>query len=258
MNDTYIIPKQLYRYYQIKMDNQCDDLTDLFFNHNIRFSSPNFNDPFDCKINFDMDLKNISERDFLEFVEALARSRVDWPGYNFNAECRKITESFNNLTIKDEIYKSILDCRFFCLSEEWRSILMWSHYANNHKGACVCFDFSNDMKLQIFPIKYQQEYPSYKLNGNLGDFADKIMLRKSKEWKYEREYRIIDSELKVDKRKIDFECVKGVFLGCNINKDDKVKIIKMLKDVNFKGWLRQIQVSKAAFKLHYQGVDFLD
>ena len=46
-----------------------------------------------------------------------------------------------------------------CFSETKESILMWSHYADNHKGFCVEYDFkelgiSNPFARFIFPVIY--------------------------------------------------------------------------------------------------------
>lgn len=34
-----------------------------------------------------------------------------------------------------------MECGFICLSSHFKSSLMWSHYADSHKGVCLQFDF---------------------------------------------------------------------------------------------------------------------
>ena len=46
-----------------------------------------------------------------------------------------------------------------CLSENNSSVLMWSHYADNHKGICIEYDFESikNNKLiyySLFPVNY--------------------------------------------------------------------------------------------------------
>lgn len=92
-------------------------------------------------------------------------------------------------------------------SEESNSTLMWSHYADSHRGICVEYDFNDVAENSIlhkllFPVCYT-ENPVY-----LGDLIkdkdnDKIcsypvdtavvcaLINKSTSWQYEREWRII-------------------------------------------------------------------
>ncbi|BDZ70229.1 DUF2971 domain-containing protein [Methanobacterium petrolearium] len=47
-----------------------------------------------------------------------------------------------------------------CFTETYDSILMWSHYANNHEGFCVKYDFkelglNNPVARFIFPVIYK-------------------------------------------------------------------------------------------------------
>lgn len=60
---------------------------------------------------------------------------------------RKIlTKRLNNslhFQVRSEITADEIDNKrigIACLSENWNSLLMWSHYAENHKGYCTGFD----------------------------------------------------------------------------------------------------------------------
>src|SRR5262249_53331053 len=61
-----------------------------------------------------------------------------------------------------KLYK-ILDQSFgvLCLSECPDDILLWSHYADSHRGLCLEFDVAGYS--EVFPrlhaVKYQDEYP---------------------------------------------------------------------------------------------------
>lgn len=253
MGKYYFVPSNLYRYYKTLLNVETNDLVALFRDNKIRFSRPNFNDPFDCKIN--IDFKKVKEKDIAMFAESLAITRSHWPGYDFNSEKQKIIRSFSNSNIKERIQESILECGLFCLSELWNSILMWSHYGDAHKGVCVCFDLADYFDCNIFPVTYQKNYSNYKFGPNIGDFVQRVLLTKSYDWKYEKEHRVIDSQISMhpmNQRVIDRKRIKGVFLGCNISPEDRTKLIAILKETEFKGWLRQIKISKSEFKLYYQ------
>lgn len=80
-----------------------------------------------------------------------------------------------------------------CLSKTWTSPAMWAHYTDNHEGACLEIDVTFD---HLFKVKYQ----SNKLFGGLtletlqdhvnNENIKKIWGTKSKDWSYEKEYRM--------------------------------------------------------------------
>lgn len=49
--------------------------------------------------------------------------------------------------------------RVVCLSEVYDSMLMWSHYAQNHTGYCIEYDFEeNDMFYRhLYPVIYTKD-----------------------------------------------------------------------------------------------------
>lgn len=119
--------------------------------------------------------------------------------------------------------------KMVCLSESIKSPLMWAHYANNHKGFAVGYDFRNNEITQcsncpnrsctniklgvIYPViysdkrydttRYGQWIVQQQINRMLGmpaeEFYDdgflftKAALHKSYDWSYENEWRILCS-----------------------------------------------------------------
>lgn len=97
-----------------------------------------------------------------------------------------------------------------CFSEDVNSNLMWSHYADDHKGFVLEYDFlsckANEAQLEnLFPVLYSDEpYNAKEViswfvlrdNGMLIPFPDvnywiKACLFKATEWAYEKEWRIL-------------------------------------------------------------------
>lgn len=83
------------------------------------------------------------------------------------------------------------------LSETPENLLMWAHYANNHRGIVVGFDEKHSFfqgaevvtRLgRLNKVEYNQKRPilSPSTQNN-----PKVFLRKSKEWAYENEWRLI-------------------------------------------------------------------
>lgn len=88
--------------------------------------------------------------------------------------------------------------RIGCLSEEEKSILMWSHYANNNQGICLEYDLSNcNVTDLLYPVIYLEEpidtteLCEERKNSNLELAVLLSIITKYNIWNYEREWRII-------------------------------------------------------------------
>lgn len=133
-----------------------------------------------------------------------------------------------------------------CLSGKIDSILMWSHYAQNHEGFALCYDFKSRYAIDVgshkyigsefidkklFPVRYSKErfdatyyvehnfiYNFYTMHGIPFDhpffdklFYYKILLFKSTEWQYEHDWRIIkQSNLDCDDKKPDISIIENI------------------------------------------------
>lgn len=133
------------------------------------------------------------------------------------------------------------------------NILMWSHYADSHRGMCLEYRFSDkfmnqtndDSVLRFRKVIYKREPLSIKSKQMTTDIG---LLRKCDAWKYENEVRLISF---ASDRKDDFIPIKlddgsyisRVFFGMNCPKrdidmvksilsDEKTKFYQMEKDWN--------------------------
>ena len=92
----------------------------------------------------------------------------------------------------------------FSLSERRNVSLMWSHYADYHKGFCIGYRVTDNNDLgngKCAKVQYGK-YPSFSLvemwravENMDNNFAKKLfeimVLSKDKNWKYEREWRVL-------------------------------------------------------------------
>lgn len=208
-------PNILYKYFRF---DEYKSMDNLFNDKKLYFRRPNFNDPFDTKINFDI---NLSLAEKVQFAKKMARYNVKNNNSNYNAEFRKFFKGFSNQSLKENIYKSIQSSTFLCLSEERSNLLMWAHYADCHKGICVGFDFA-DVNLfnGIVPLKvnYTQNYPCDKLD--VENFIDNVILTKSKDWAYENEWRLIFTNTQPNFKFINSWNIREVIFGCCIDQEN--------------------------------------
>lgn len=89
-----------------------------------------------------------------------------------------------------------------CLSEDPASILMWSHYADSHRGFVVRFDGSHPFwgsGAGLYKVHYSPERVRHSLGSVQDSYADKciawqVLIRtKADVWKYESEWRSVFS-----------------------------------------------------------------
>jgi len=118
-------------------------------------------------------------------------------------------------------------------------ILMWSHYANSHRG--ICLGFAADGRDDIFafaePIVYQEALLVFDLRSDRDpiESAKNVALVKGTRWAYEQEWRIALVGRAPDRdREVAFEpaTLTEVILGCEISKRDSlaVKVALAIRD----------------------------
>lgn len=158
-----------------------------------------------------------------------------------------LMEGMENLKSKESMHSQIIheilsDTSIFCVSETHNNILMWSHYADNHTGVAVEFHAQLEDSAFILaqPVRYMTKIPiityedivARKLGPN--QLFEMITLIKSKDWEYEREWRVVAAMR--DKSK-DYEIlsfppeeVAGVYFGCRTTDESKREIIEIVND----------------------------
>lgn len=107
--------------------------------------------------------------------------------------------------------------RVGCLSECNDSILMWSHYADNHRGICIEYDLTNSIHQKLYPVIYTH-LPIDCSNLEDPDLAWLVsILDKYDIWKYEKEWRIVFDAPREQVR-VDFPGIpkpKAIYLGAH-------------------------------------------
>ena len=219
-----------------------------------------FNDPYDCEFCFQADaLEGILDREtYLHLLEnrfSLKKEEKNRILYSDNIEKAmqtvlqahggKLSNSWMNILESglsgclDKIKDAV---RVVCLSEVYDSMLMWSHYAKDHTGYCIEYEF--DEKDMFYNHLHQVVYTKDRyavsktdvLEGNK-DFLYKTTCRKSDVWSYEKEWRIITANFnKVMPQKLKYpngkyvldlkDNIKAFYLGAKISDDFKYEMIQ--------------------------------
>lgn len=213
------------------------------------FASPSeINDPFDFKAITDFSLLNSTEKKET-FINKVIDSAKQISNIQINEPEAK-AELLSKLSLNLEKYQAgfnqtnfeYIDNRFGVISFSfiWNSILMWSHYSENHKGFCIGFRRHELEALgnggTYGPVHYIKKMTRIDpLETNIIKEIFQRTHNKTDIWKYEKEYRITqlwtDSNPKREERILKFHdnCMAEIILGLNVIDSDKKKIIEIAK-----------------------------
>jgi hypothetical protein len=137
--------------------------------------------------------------------------------------------------------------RIFCASKTKESILMWSYYAEEHKGVVLGFDFEKkpfkELKDWIVTINYQEPKSQFAYNPNDNKWHESLLRvvgTKYKDWKHEEEVRAIfpgDEEIV----KIPETTICNVIFGCRCPASERTEITNILNAPRYS----HVQISEA-------------
>ena len=167
-------------------------------------------------------------------------------------------------------------CRIACFSESVDSILMWSHYADSHKGFVLEYDFRPMLKnpiehVLIAPVIYDEErldVSSYiaweflhllKVNSKNPDIAShlKVALHKSVAWAYEKEWRLIDSRspesMNGSVSAISYK-PKAIYYGAHMDAGKKSLLHGIAQEKGIREYEMYIDYSSPVYEVKYRAV----
>ena len=226
-----------YYHYQPFFDKHKGYLRDILKNRTLHFSNPHsVNDPWDCKPWFDYRpmLKDADQREaMIVALRSLVTPKM--LAHPFRAIYDDRLRTNDDMLIKDiEIFSTnmaeqIGQRGIYCLTPFPKSTLMWSHYANDHKGICLEFDKHNPLIEKARPVNYCRAYPEWTLKALLNNPLP-IVLTKSMDWCYEREFRLIaspfvDGPLQMDGSFVALPdgALTAIIVGCENTDFDEIK-----------------------------------
>jgi hypothetical protein len=251
--------KRLYKFQPVRKAPADNDAISALFNSEAKFSGrKTFNDLFDSKIDFVRPtpqqiltlllLPNIDAKKWAFISSWVSDGAITHKGVDFLNRCEA---EFNELIDSYPIY---------CLSCHNTSNLLWTHYASDHTGFCIEFEFPADEPREVI---YQEHIGSISLldlikhnfsldsdiahlaanseghsdaSADLGHKIHDALLVKLQCWSYEGEYRWIASNAmgRVPKDpgyiKIKYgpEQVKAVIFGCRMSPTVKTHLLEKL------------------------------
>lgn len=208
------------------------------------------NDPFECSIQFDNDeclrlyygsdkfhklFTKITGQSLTEDeIQILSSSEIPFLQYSKICKARKIPFNLSQeeqllkvqgrwSEIVEETNRSLRICSF---SLNNYSLLLWSHYANEHKGIALEYEFLDVDNVRPFiqPIVYSDKV--YKI-GIFEHYSSIQMIAssliKSKDWEYEQEWRLTTFKQKDNfPQTLSIPNPIAIYLGTRFHQNDKL------------------------------------
>lgn len=240
-----IAPRVVYAYRSIG-----DHLRDALLQKHIWTANPlQFNDPFDCSLPVN---PTGSPQEAKEVINSLLRQNP--MGEEF--ENRAMSAAEEGQVIQSDFMVSFLKrvialTGAACFSETPNNILMWSHYAANHQGVCLGYEFGENRRDWLWKVDYSDLLPCVRLMDLVSEKRDDALktlyLTKSKHWEYEREWRMLrvhplfESDHDPERAfQIEPKFLRRVIFGCRIKPARREELISILS-----GWPTKIHFYQA-------------
>ena len=189
-----------------------------------------FNDPFDCAIT--LDRTRFKESIFHAVAVALERSKESGMSrQSLEGVFQGDKEAFEKL--RSNLLSLTREMGICCFSARSTHVLMWSHYADHHKGFCVEYDSGpgTDLRELAHQVRYSNTLPSLSLENfapsRREDALDTMWLTKAAYWKYEKEWRVM-----MPKGNRNYNApsrVRSVTFGVRMSESDRVLVQQSLR-----------------------------
>lgn len=167
-------------------------------------------------------------------------------------------------TLEEKTFKVICSKMLVgCLCTDYKNSLMWSHYADSHRGFCIEYDFSGmeeKNKVLPFPVIYSTERPKLSLkyvlnrtekNEQLGTQSlMSALLTKDRAWEYENEWRLLCEVDGDDDNSNDIEMppISCVYVGAMATAENVSKLSEIAKRKGIP--LKRMKLDRGAYLLH--------
>lgn len=220
-------PKTLYKYKPINEYTFAS-----LINNTIYFPvAENLNDPFDSQLMYSVDDENIED-----IIGSLYEDHRVPEGVNKN-ELERIFD-----VAKAALHNSLSEAHqkigILSLTTKHDNTVMWTHYADSHKGICIEYDcdiLKKHSEIIIRHMDYVDNLPSIlKLfvgkapKISIDDIAKAIFFYKHTTWTYESEWRILNSNPGNNYYSDSF--IKSITFGCNTNPSIRDAICRLFKE----------------------------
>lgn len=255
-------PASLYKFREVN-EYSLSNLRDATLH--LTFAST-FNDPYDSAVDFDPHFGTTHAELFLDRTEGVSEesrlailsaedpmlevvryhhTQADAAGQVGEEVLAKIAAVIKDIhagfvaKIVTEMNSQLQNSYKICsLTERLDSLPLWAHYAKNHTGFAMgydfrCLPFKSLVGLSLWPVRYSGVFnasdllrgikPGQPFNNLFGVIA---ALHKSPDWKYEEEWRLVLADSPKEPPRNFVAPLKAVYLGSKISEADENSVLE--------------------------------
>jgi len=280
----------------------CNTARIVLETSSLRWSKPSqFNDPFDHQVSFQFPYSqeefssalaikleqlvygeepNFIESTSLSKMVLLLRSKKDIiPKEKIISTIIEGCEEAGGRTkeyrdnINSFMNASINQSRVLCVAEHSKNVVMWSHYADSHKGICLrlqCIDEIDNALLAAKPVTYTDSFPvlleleeqicylTGEHQGEMSKLLRNVAYMKHEDWRYEKEWRLHrpheNNEGDYNDWVEDPRVFGAIYFGCRINRREAMLLTELINIKYLHMEIYQAKPSVIGFKIEYQKV----
>ena len=229
------------------------------------FSRPaRFNDPFDCAIR--VDRGPIPESDYQRLYDHLRKESGNSAGFDnhyslsasANPKFREHVHAGLDAAFEERKKVMLNERGVCCFSARNDDILMWSHYADCHKGFCLGFRTDSEPFSRAWPVEYRAEVPAVNPTSlileEVQDAFRAMIATKSQCWSYEQEWRLLHME--ADKAySYPAGALASVYFGASMPEPQQLVIGKLLDGTGTQ--LHRMERDPSRFAVRPSQIDFM-
>jgi hypothetical protein len=248
-------PSRLYHY----QSGEIDYANSLLIDGKIKLATLNeLNDPWDCRPVFRKP-KNKEEKKLVNtWVENwVIKKEPNKKGIDL-INAIKHHQNFPDIILKMMQESAELSYDEFThifgiysLTTKPNNILMWGHYARNHTGICIEYNFEKFEEGTIIKVEYLKEIAFVTPE----QYSEKAAQIKAIDWKYEDEYRLVCDlrTANIEDNKffhyIDIGTISSIILGAKMLADKKEEIKKKFSLLSSHIKIREARISQERYGL---------
>jgi hypothetical protein len=228
-------------------------------------SSPlNFNDPYDSALS--IIFKDLID-DKIKLIKQYFWQQKDTQGKNKKQlsilktnHSKNIFQKFNKYSVVEEKINFVNTQGVTCFSEINDNLLMWAHYSDRYQGICLEFLTEYEPFNKIKKIIYTSQLPIVDILTILSDdknsSVDDLYCKKSKSWKYEKEWRLIQ-KVAGTSNIYPISALKAIYFGPNIEREirDIICIITQSQSHEVEFW--EGKLSGKNFKIEFTKFQYI-
>lgn len=267
------LPSSLYKYKSLnRYTLEC-------LNHSTVWMSDlqSLNDPYECYPTLDYEQmscnffrKNSFREDFkaklkVEISEEEHNSIITsddmWDAYHSLCKSKQIKIKDKDIVFNElkQVWDSAIlyarnNLRICSLTERLDSTIMWSHYAEHHKGICIEYNFhnSNDAVQYIYPVSYTDDLFDFTFNFDFSSHKRRhrftfAALQKATDWQYEKEWRVAFPNVNNSSNHYKTPIPTAIYLGSRYDENPsemKLALDKIIKKLNIPVYKMRLDFKK--------------